>query len=172
MIRDIIVLTHSGVPLCYQNFGDCHQFGEDPTVISGFISALQMFSKKLTQSEVKLVQMVDKKIAFHRTKGLLYAIISEENDPIEEIRVKTRKTAEIFENEYSEAIEEFEGNIEPFSGFGDLLVSLNITQKNCGGRPECAGCPNSSKNLPLQQYTKDLEEKASLWTRIKKRLFD
>jgi len=131
-----------------------------------------MFSEKLTSSEVKLVQMVDKKIAFHRTSRLLFAIISEQTDPLDQIRVKTKKAAEIFENEFETEIERFDGNIEPFSGFGNLLVSLNITQKNCGGRPECAGCPNSSKNLPLKEYTKDLEEKASLWTRIKKRLFN
>lgn len=167
MIRDVIILHKSGVPLFYQNFGQCHSFGQEINLISGFISAIQMFSEQLAGSQIEMIELMEKKMAFSKSSSTINAIICDKNDTSEIISVKIKKVSEIFENEYTSHIKNFNGNITPFDNFGNILIDLNITQKNCGGRPECAGCPNSTKSLPLQDYIEKLYEKRGLWQRIK-----
>jgi hypothetical protein len=167
MIRDVIILHKSGVPLFYQNFGQCHSFGQEINLISGFISAIQMFSEQLAGSQIEMIELMEKKMAFSKSNSTINAIICDKTDTNDVISVKIKKVTEIFENEYKQQIKDFNGNIALFDKFGQVLIDLNITQKNCGGRPECEGCPNSSKSLPLQQYIEQLYQKRGLWQRIK-----
>ena len=169
MIRDVIILNNGGVPLFYQNFGQCHSFGDDVALISGFISAIQSFSEELVGTDLSLVQMGSKQIAFHKNEHNTYALICDVDDRKDEISTKARKLCEVFENEYKKELASFDGNTDTFSGFGTILVNMNITRKNCGGRPECEGCDNSSKSLPLRELIRELTGKHSPWQRVKAR---
>ncbi len=168
MIRDIVILNKSGISLFSQNFGECHSFGEDPHLFAGFISAIYSFSESINSGGISKIDLSgDKRILFQKNDKRIYTIICDSTDDIQAMEVKAEKISEIFENEYKEELERFEGDISYFEGFGNLLLDLKITQKNCGGRPECDGCPNSTKSLPLDNITNKLKEEASLWQKIK-----
>jgi hypothetical protein len=61
----------------------------------------------------------------------------------------------MFFDKYKHEMKNFEANsIAPdFTEFTDHLLDLKITQTNCGGRPECEGCPNH-RVLPLEEISK------------------
>ena len=82
-------------------------------------------------------------------------LISVDDEDVQTNRVKLQKIAEMFFNRYKQGMKDFEANsIAPnFTEIIKHLLDLNITQKNCGGRPECEGCPNH-RILPLEVISK------------------
>jgi hypothetical protein len=171
MIRDVIINTNDGLAIFHQNFGNCHSIDDNMDLFGGFISAIQMLSKKLNESEIQLIELKDKKLAFEKTSILTYVIICDFNDSNDEINLKLKRISKIFEDTYSSELKGFKGETTHFSSFAETLIKLNITQKNCGGRPECEGCPNSSKTLPLKDYIKEIDKKTTILSKIKNKLF-
>ncbi len=167
MIRDLLILHSSGIPIFSQNFGECHSFDRNVDEFSAFISAIRMFSEQMLGEEIKLIVMEEKKFAFHREGLYTYALITDVGDPKSEILTKIRKVAEIFSATYGEKLQKFTGNTSDFENFGNILIELKVAQKNCGGRPECEGCPNSTKSLPLSALTESLQKKTTLGKLVK-----
>ncbi|MHA1342044.1 MAG: hypothetical protein ACTSRZ_21450 [Promethearchaeota archaeon] len=167
MIRDILILGEGGVTLFSANFGECHSFGENVDLFSSFINALQIFSKNLNYDQIETIKMRTNYMSFHKTDRALYTIVYDLNDNIEEMNVKIRKISEIFENEFAEYLDDFKGEVTPFLRFKDILLDLKITQKNCGGRPECNGCENATKTLDLSNFIEEVNKKASFLSKLK-----
>jgi hypothetical protein len=164
MIRDLIITNNYGNTLFSKNFGECHSFGKDVDLFSGFLSAIRMFTESFNLSDIKMITLGDKKMAFHKSKSNVYTIICDTQDEKKDIEIKIEKISEIFERTYQNQLRNFMGEISQFKGFGKILIDMNITQKNCGGRPECVGCPNSTKNLPLASFT------SNIWKKLKNKL--
>jgi hypothetical protein len=167
LIRNIFIIK-DGVALVKLNFGKCHSIQENQNLVTGFISGLVSFSKEAIGSSIKTMT-VDKYIFYFLKKeqqsGLLYVIVSEEDDEPEKIQFKMKKIADLFFERYGSKIENFDGEISRFNEFKELLIEMNLAKKNCGGRPECEGCPNSSKSAHfLEVFDK---EKKSFFQRIK-----
>ncbi|MHA1730960.1 MAG: hypothetical protein ACTSU5_03410 [Promethearchaeota archaeon] len=162
MIRDVVVIDHGGVPVFAHNFGACHSFHTDVYLVSGFMSALQSLAKTVQGGEITYVGMGELSIYFHKLADYLYAVICDASDPEEATKVKVRRIGEMFTERYGAALQGFRGEVGQFDEFADVLVELKITQKNCGGRPECAGCENESKHLPLEEWIPKLRKRARL----------
>ena len=158
MIRDILIINHAGLPLVTQNFGDCHSFSTDIGILSSYVSAIQILSKDLAGNEINLIVMNDKKMAFYMKNGLTFNIICDLEDDDKVIQTKVKKIADIFLNTYEHVISPFNGDVSQFIGFGQILIELNIAQKNCGGRPECVVCPNSKNTLPLKDFIQSFQK--------------
>ena len=79
--------------------------------------------------------------------NILTVILSDSIDESELINYKIRKIDSIFKERYSESINHFDGNVNIFSSFKDLLIEMNLTKRNCGEHPECSNCPNRVKSL-------------------------
>ena len=146
MIRNIFIIK-DGIPLMKLNFGECHSLQVEDDLLTGFISGLVSFSREATGSSIKKMTFDD--YVFHFLKQisgshLLYVLVSEEGDEMEEIEFKMNKIADLFHERYSSVMEDFCGEVSRFEEFKQLLLDMNLAQKNCGGRPECDGCPNSS----------------------------
>lgn len=169
MIRDLIVLTTNGISVFSHNFGECHSFSTDINLFSGFLSAIQMMSQQLTDNMVSLVELNEKKLAFHKTNKLIYSVICDNKDSNDDIRLKLDRISALFEDKYYKTDEKNPGTIYNYDEFAQLLIDLKITQKNCGGRPECEGCPNSSKTLPLNEYIEAIEKKRGIFHRLFRR---
>jgi hypothetical protein len=75
-----------------------------------------------------------------------YLFVTDIEEEKREIKFKIQRIAKIFNEKYSEVLENFNGNISQFDSFGQILIEMNLAQKNCGGHPECVGCPNSDLN--------------------------
>ncbi len=86
------------------------------------------------------------------------------DDPAE-IQFKIKRIAALFSDLHNDDAKQFNGNTEKFDTFGDTLIAMNLAQKNCGGRPECEGCPNSLKTSKILDAFK--KDKRSFLTRIK-----
>jgi len=68
----------------------------------------------------------------------------------------------MFTEKYAREIQDFEDtSVTPdFTEFTNLLLDLKITQRNCGGRPECKGCPNH-RVLPLDEISKAFRKEST-----------
>jgi len=151
MIRNIFIIKN-GIPLVIINFGACHSLGSDDDLISGFIYVFGTFSRELTGDMIKTIDFENYKMYFYEDKtylDLLFVFIYEINVKSKDIEFRIKKVASLFDERYSHRISEFNGNISHFSDFKNILLEMNLAQKNCGGRPECEGCPNSNKTLSL-----------------------
>ena len=87
---------------------------------------------------------------------MLYVFIADTIDDPNAINFKIKKIASLFNDMYSELIRDFSGEVSRFNDFKDVLIDMNLAQRNCGGRPECEGCPNSDKtNVVLNNFKED-----------------
>ena len=166
MIRNIFIIR-DGIGLVKLNFGQCHSLGTNEDLIVGFISGLEIFSDKVMGSQMKNIKVQEYIIHFYKdpSDNLLYVFISEHKDKIDEIRFKMQKISSLFSERYKEVLLNFDGEVSRFNDFGDLLIEMNLAQKNCGGRPECDGCPNSGKSLKFLRLFQ--KEKKGFFNRLK-----
>ncbi len=87
---------------------------------------------------------------------MLYFFIADTNEDPKKINFKIKKIASLFNEMYSEFLQDFTGEVSRFNDFKDVLIDMNLAQRNCGGRPECEGCPNSDKtNIVLNNFKED-----------------
>ncbi|MBY9020516.1 MAG: hypothetical protein KGD67_05620 [Candidatus Lokiarchaeota archaeon] len=70
-------------------------------------------------------------------------VVTDVDDDLEEIDFKIHRIAEIFDKNYKDYLQEFHGNIVPFRNFRDILINMNIAQRNCGGGSECEECAHN-----------------------------
>jgi hypothetical protein len=149
MIRNIFIIQE-GIALVKFNFGECHSLSADGHLIAGFMSGLETFTKEITGSSIHTIDIGDYKFHFLKDNSsfnLLYVFLCENESQKAKIDFKMKKTAELFTEQYEEELKNFYGEISIFQNFKETLLEMNIAKKNCGGRPECVGCPNSSKSL-------------------------
>jgi hypothetical protein len=148
MIRNIFIIK-DGVALVKLNFGKCHSLQENQHLITGFISGLVSFSKEAIGSSIEKMTVDEYIFYFLKEEGrsnLLYVFVSEDVDEPDKIQFKMKKIADLFFERYNSVIEDFDGEVSRFRDFKDILIEMNLAKKNCGGRPECEGCPNSSNS--------------------------
>jgi len=130
-----------------ESFGQCHALGNEINLVSSYLYAIQLRSLEITGTFIKSINLGIITFHFYRDPydpNMFYAVTTDVDDDLEEINFKIHRIAEIFEKNYREYLQEFYGNIVPFRNFGDILVSMNIAERNCGGRSECEGCENNS----------------------------
>ena len=170
MIQNIFIFK-AGIALVDQNFGQCHALGNDLNLISSYLYALQQLSLEITGTAIKSLNF--EKIAFHFYKdpndpNMFFVLVTDIDEDLEDINFKIHRIAEIFNQNYKNNLQDFHGNIRPFRGFGEILISMNLAERNCGGGSECEGC---SHNEDFSEIGKILEVRENgFLTRIKKLL--
>ncbi|NVM37822.1 MAG: hypothetical protein HWN81_19680 [Candidatus Lokiarchaeota archaeon] len=145
MIQNIFIFK-AGIALVDQNFGQCHALGNDINLISSYLYAIQQISLEITGTSIKSLNF--EKIAFHfyrdpNDSNIFYVVVTDVDDNLEGNNFKIHRIAEIFDKTYKNYLQEFHGNIVPFRTFGDILIDMNIAQRNCGGGSECEGCTHN-----------------------------
>jgi len=99
---------------------------------------------------LKSIKLEDYKFHFLKEEDdyhLLIVLLTDNDKDIKSIDSKIHRISSIFKEKYAEEIRDFDGETSIFTRFKNTLIDLNLAEKNCGGRPECEGCPNSSKKL-------------------------
>jgi len=76
--------------------------------------------------------------------NIFYVVVTDVDDDIDEINFKIHRIAEIFNQNYESILKDFHGYVGPFRNFGDILISMNLAEKNCGGGSECEGCAHNN----------------------------
>jgi len=156
IIRNIFIIRN-GILLLEKNFGDCWSFGEGTAMMTGFISAFNSFSVEITDSLLKSINFEDFTIYIYKDpneKKLLYILITDIEDDPNQIQFKLEKIASLFKTKYGKYFNNFRGNISYFETFSDILIEMNVAQKNCGGYSECIECPNREKYNRIYQALK------------------
>ncbi|MGY5852412.1 MAG: hypothetical protein RTU92_02470 [Candidatus Thorarchaeota archaeon] len=152
MIRNVIVLDTNGRSLLTANFGNCHSLGEDPLVVSGFISAIHSFSRNLSGQGVDEIKLGTLNFLIHHHGDLIFVMASDEDDAVNN-RSKLERVVSFFLEMYSGVIETIDEDtdLSVFDNFGQSLVDIGFADKNCGENPDCEDCENKDKRIPIRE---------------------
>lgn len=159
MIQNIFIFK-AGIALVNQNFGLCHTLGSDINLVSSYLYAIQQLSLEITGTSIKSLNF--EKIAFHFYRdpldsNMFFVLVTDVEDNLEEINFKIHRIAKIFDKTYKNYLQEFHGNIVPFRNFGDILINMNLAERNCGGGSECEGCAYNEEFSEIGKILEDQE---------------
>ena len=158
MIRNLFIIRH-GIPLVRLDFGECYSLGVNDDLIAGLMGALDSFCHELTGTSIRSLNFANYIFYFYKDISIpsnLFVFIADSDEEPWTVNFKIHRIAQIFTEKYSEIIRAFNGNVNQFKDFNSILVDMNLAPKNCGGRPECDGCPNSIKtNEILNAFNED-----------------
>ncbi|MBN2228114.1 MAG: hypothetical protein JW779_00875 [Candidatus Thorarchaeota archaeon] len=160
MIRNLIVIDNNSRPIVSANFGECHSLGQDDELISGFISAVYSFSKMLAADSLDQIQMRGLTFIIKSRGTLIFALSAD--DPNRATHEKTLvKIIDLFEDlyDYYSTCVDPDVDTSVFHEFPRFLVDQSILQPNCGKYTDCKDCPNSERDLPLRELTKELDKR-------------
>jgi hypothetical protein len=146
LIQNIFVFK-AGVVLVNQNFGQCHSLGRDIILVSSYLYAVQQLSVEITGTSIKSMNFEEIALHFYKDSkdpNIFYVIVTDVDDDNDEIIFKIHRIAEIFNQNYESILKDFHGFVGPFRNFGDILISMNLAEKNCGGGSECEGCSHNN----------------------------
>ena len=158
MIRNLVILDKNGRSLLSANFGECHSYGDNDALISGFISAIYMFSKTLHADAVNDVELGPISFMLVSQGDLIFALSADDKDEPTN-RATLRQIVNLFISRYGSVLpdREEELDIMAFYTFPQYLVKQGILKPNCGKYDECVDCENSKKSLPLEEITRQIE---------------
>lgn len=158
MIRNLVILDKNGRSLLSANFGECHSFGDNDAMVSGFISAIFTFSKMLSADSVNEIGLGALSFMLLSQGDLIFAL-SADDDADQANRTTLRQIANLFTSRYGSMLldDEDDSDKMAFHTFPQYLVKQGILKPNCGKYDECVGCENSKKILPLEDIARQLE---------------
>jgi hypothetical protein len=158
MIRNLVILDKNGRSLLSANFGECHSFGDNDASISGFISAIYLFSKTLHADTMNDVDLGSLFFILISQGDLIFALSADDKDE-QANKAKLRQIVNLFISRYGSVLPENEDELDimAFLTFPQYLVKQGILKPNCGKYEECVGCENNQKSLPLEELTKKIE---------------
>ena len=162
MIRNLIIINRDGRALLSANFGECHSLGEDDEMVSGFISALYGFGKMLDATTLDQIQLGNLTFVL-MAKGDLVFALSADDENIPQHKTTLVQIIDLFEDlyDYYTVCVEPDIDIAIFQEFPKFLVDQEILQPNCGNYTQCEECPNSTRSLPVEEMTKQLDSHPS-----------
>ncbi len=157
MIRNLFVIDGEGNNVVAVNFGECHSIGENEKVVSGFISAIQSFSKMVSGEGASEIRLGNLFFVMNNHNDLLFALASDTNKDDENER-KLERIMSLFIERYADYLDTDQSTKDYtiFDEFGSLLITSGIAERNCGEHPDCEECENHHKTLPLSEMTEQL----------------
>ncbi len=151
IINNLFIIK-SSLLLLSENFGHCQSFGDNQDLISSFLSAVNSISPLISGSSIKTIDFDEFTLNFYKEPNdsdILIVAITDLRDNAKEMNYKLSKIASSFFEKYKHILENFNGEITQFKGFGQFLIEKKLVEKNCGERSECKGCINCSRTSRL-----------------------
>jgi hypothetical protein len=160
MIRNLVILDKNGRSLLSANFGECHSFGDNDALVSGFISAIYLFSRTFNSGTINDIELGSLSFMLVSEGDLIFALSSDERDALAN-KAALRQIVNLFISRYGSVLPESNEELDTiaFHIFPQYLVKQGILKPNCGKYDECVSCENSQKSLPLEEITKQIERK-------------
>ncbi len=158
MIRNLIILDSAGNDLVSANFGECHSLGTSSELIGGFVSAIYSFSQTIIGQEIRNIRFEHLDFLVLSKQDIIF-MISADDGSARDNRRKLERISSLFIERYEDDLATFKrtNTAQDFHDFIDYLHELDITQKNCGGRPTCEDCPDH-RVLPLEEISKTIQK--------------
>ena len=160
MIRNLIILDSAGNDILSANFGECHSLGTGSELIGNFVSAIYSFSQTIIGQEIRNIRFEHLDFLILSKHDIIF-MISADDGASSDNRRKLDRISSLFIERYEEDLDRFKRTNIPqyYPTFIDYLHELDITQRNCGGRPTCEDCPNH-RVLPLEEISKTMQKEA------------
>ena len=115
-----------------QNFQGITSLGSNMLLMSGFINAVQSFSKEITGTNIKTMNLENFTFHFYsesKDSSIIYVIITGIDFDAEEINSTLNVIASLFYEKYSNYLKNFEGDITPFFNFGNLIIKMKALKE-------------------------------------------
>lgn len=123
MIHNVWILNTNGICLLDRNYSNTDV---DRNLVAGFVSAIESFSKKLTQRDVDSIVMGDIRILYIVGEKIIVAIAIDSEDDEEEIRRKVEALQRTFVKMYENKIHLTEVDVfKDFSKIIDMVLYLD-----------------------------------------------
>ncbi|NVM02178.1 MAG: hypothetical protein HWN67_07570 [Candidatus Helarchaeota archaeon] len=123
MIHNVWILNTNGICLLDRNYSS---IDVDKNLVAGFVSAIESFSKKLTQRHVDSIVMGDIRILYIVGEKIIVAIAIDSEDDEEEIRRKVEALQRTFVKMYENKIHLTEVDVfKDFRKIIDMVLYLD-----------------------------------------------
>ncbi|MFX1449248.1 MAG: hypothetical protein ACFFCM_00315 [Promethearchaeota archaeon] len=123
MIHNVWILNTDGICLIDRNYSSINV---DKTLFAGFVSAIESFSKKLTQRHIDSIVMGDLKILYIVGEKIVVAIAIDSEDNEKEIRRKVEALQRSFVKMYEKKIDLTEVDVfKDFTKIIDMILYLD-----------------------------------------------
>lgn len=123
MIHNVWILNTAGICLLDRNYSS---IDVDKNLVAGFVSAIESFSKKLTQRHVDSIVMGDLRILYIVGEKIIVAIAIDSEDDEGEIRRKVEALQRTFVKMYENKIHLTEVDVfKDFTKIIDMILYLD-----------------------------------------------
>ena len=151
MIRNLSILDSEGQSLVISHFGECHSLGDNPTLISGLISAIHDMGHNLSGKGVDEIHFGEIYFVILAERDLLFAVAADDEE-VEVNKVLLGQIADQFLERYASTLwSRDDDDTEVFQDFVPHLLDMGLVVNSCGDYPDCDGCPKSTRMLPMEQ---------------------
>ncbi len=123
MIQTILILKRSGENICNKSIGKANW---DPTLTSGFISAMFNFSEKTFDVAIRDIELGPFRILFEMSDDIIIVAVYQKHDSIINIQEKLVKLKESILSKYSIVLKQNICNLEEFQDLEPMLEKFLI----------------------------------------------
>ncbi|NVM05287.1 MAG: hypothetical protein HWN67_23415 [Candidatus Helarchaeota archaeon] len=117
MYYDIYILESKGTCVYHQQFSELKDRRVGPDLISGFFSAMCLFSKELINKKPEIMEIEDVRLVFSESNDYIFVAIIDENESIAQVQDILNKISLKFFQNYGRYLEKWDRDVEVFRGF-------------------------------------------------------
>ncbi|MHA1321908.1 MAG: hypothetical protein ACTSRL_03860 [Candidatus Helarchaeota archaeon] len=115
MIHNLYIIKSNGICVFHKKFGS---LDEDPQSVSGFLTAVSMFSKAIIGEEIKVLATDNYKFIFHVDSRFIFVSFIDKSDHPADAQKRLKAIKNLFYRKFPEAEKVCEsGNLTLFETF-------------------------------------------------------
>ena len=123
-INDLWILLNTGAVIFHYS-SSTDEKKQDPNIMGAILSALDSYSKQLSDHGVSSFQFVNKRLTFLKTHNMMFVASSQTKTKQKKIHQFLNQMSDDFFELYTvESLENWEGDVEFFSEFNKELEEL------------------------------------------------
>ncbi|MHC1592028.1 MAG: hypothetical protein ACXQS8_08070 [Candidatus Helarchaeales archaeon] len=130
MIYDFYILEKKGTCIFHQTFSVIDKKKVEADLISGFFSAMLLFSKEITDKRLEILELENVRLIFreesYKDMDYIFVAFVDENESTAQIQEILEKIADKFFQNYGTMLENWNRNTEIFSGFEKQIELIII----------------------------------------------
>ena len=118
MVKEIIILQDSGVPLFHYSVSGTQKLDE---IVAAFLSAIGAFAQEVGKEEIKVISLADNAFVWEKKGNLYFVALIDERDSAEIYRVILKDLSEHFVSTYYNELMKEEVDHKVFFPFIDVV---------------------------------------------------
>jgi hypothetical protein len=121
MVKEIIVLQDSGIPMFHYSVSGTQQLDE---IVAAFLSAIGAFAQEVGKEAITVISLADNKFVWEKKGNLYFIALVDDSDSAEIYRVILKDLSEQFVSTYYNELMKEEINHKVFFPFIDVVEML------------------------------------------------